>query len=320
MGSEILSKYYEGILSQLRGEVDFVNEVFRHQGLKGEGNEAAIRNLLVKFIPKKYSVGSGVVIDQDGIPSRQSDIVIYDNHNYPELLSLTSVHMYPVDLVYATIEIKTTLDSEKSKKAIENIKSVRSLNFIKDDFRKYPVDPANEIKADTVLWETNSTTPPIGIVFAYRSDTQNFQTFANWFRKKEDEDTKYWPSHIFCLDQGMIVAPGWKEKRKCLAFPYIIGDTYYTAEPDEIIKFDNKEWVERSGRHFPLSTIDKKKILIDQSKTLLNFVTMLAELLAIKNLSPKISFRKTYLPPEMTTLFVVSENEDGIMVLKETGT
>ena len=56
MGSEILSKYYEGILSQLHGEVDFVNEIFQHQGLKGEGNESAIRNLLTKFIPKNTAL------------------------------------------------------------------------------------------------------------------------------------------------------------------------------------------------------------------------------------------------------------------------
>ncbi|MFH1523624.1 MAG: DUF6602 domain-containing protein [Chloroflexota bacterium] len=306
MGNEILSKYYEGIQSQLNVEVNSINKLFHHQGLKGQGNEDAIRNLVTKFIPKKYGVGSGIVIDQHGTVSKQSDIIIFDNHNYPELLSLTPVHMYPVDLVYATIEIKTTLDSKKSREAIENIKSVRSLNYIKDEFRKYPIDPVHEIKNDTVFWENANTIPPIGIVFAYKSNTKKFRTFANWFQKNGKEDTKHWPSHVFCLDQGVIIAPGWKP-RKCFASPYTKDETFLIAKPDEIINFDNKEWVEYLGRFSPLSTINNQKILIDQSKLLLNFVTILSELLARKQISPKINFRETYLPTELVKVYEVKE-------------
>lgn len=119
--STILKQYYQGITQQLRSEVDFINSLFEHQGLKGEGNEAVLRELLIKFIPKRYGVGTGVVIDQYGKPSRQIDIIIYDTFLYPSLLSLTSVHLFPVDLVYATIEVKTTLTSQTAKEAINNI-------------------------------------------------------------------------------------------------------------------------------------------------------------------------------------------------------
>ena len=61
MSQSILEQYYKGILSQLQGEVDFINELFSHNGLKGEGNEGAIRELIKKWIPKRYSVGTGIV-------------------------------------------------------------------------------------------------------------------------------------------------------------------------------------------------------------------------------------------------------------------
>ncbi|HYT42334.1 MAG TPA: DUF6602 domain-containing protein, partial [Methylomirabilota bacterium] len=105
----IIEQYYRGISQQLHAEVNFINTLFRHQGLKGEGNEQVLRELLMKFIPKKYGVGTGVVIDRLGQQSKQCDIVIYDAFQYPSLLSLTSVHLFPVDIVYATIEVKTTL-------------------------------------------------------------------------------------------------------------------------------------------------------------------------------------------------------------------
>ncbi len=40
-------------MDQIQSEVDQINDNFYHNGLKGEGNEKQIRNLLKQFIPKK---------------------------------------------------------------------------------------------------------------------------------------------------------------------------------------------------------------------------------------------------------------------------
>lgn len=132
--SNILEQYYRGITQQLRSEVDFINSLFYHQGVKGAGNEGVLRELLTRFIPKKYGVGTGVVIDRHGNQSRQCDIVIYDNFLYPSLLSMATVHLFPVDIVYATIEVKTTLNANSAKEALINIASVKSLDIIQDSF------------------------------------------------------------------------------------------------------------------------------------------------------------------------------------------
>lgn len=87
-------QYYRGIVQQLRAEVDSINSLFKHQGIKGDGNETALRDLLIKFIPKRYGVGTGIVIDRHGNQSRQCDIIIYDKQLYPSILSLTSVHFF----------------------------------------------------------------------------------------------------------------------------------------------------------------------------------------------------------------------------------
>src|SRR2546421_11142416 len=97
----IISNYYQGILQQVRSEVDLINSLFKHQGIKGEGNETILRDLLRQFIPQKYGVGTGVIIDHNGNSSNQIDIIIYDAFLYPSLLSLTTVHLFPVDIVYA---------------------------------------------------------------------------------------------------------------------------------------------------------------------------------------------------------------------------
>jgi len=58
----------------------YVNSIFIHQGVKGEGNEHVLRELIKKFIPKRYGVGTGEVIDRNGKQSRQCDIVTYDKY------------------------------------------------------------------------------------------------------------------------------------------------------------------------------------------------------------------------------------------------
>jgi hypothetical protein len=63
---DIISQYYQGIVQQLRSEVDSINSLFQHQGVKGSGNESVLRELLTKFIPKRFGIGTGVVIDRNG--------------------------------------------------------------------------------------------------------------------------------------------------------------------------------------------------------------------------------------------------------------
>src|SRR5262245_38744602 len=96
----VLKAYYRGIAARIRGEVDFINALFRHAGVKGEGNESVLRDLLRRFLPRRYGIGTGIVIDRTGKQSRQCDIVLYERQLYPSLLALTSVHLFPVDLVY----------------------------------------------------------------------------------------------------------------------------------------------------------------------------------------------------------------------------
>jgi len=80
--TNFLVQYYQGIAQRLRSEVDIINELLDHQGLKGEGNEAILRDLIKRFIPNKFGVGTGVVIDHTGKQSKQCDIVIYTRPSF----------------------------------------------------------------------------------------------------------------------------------------------------------------------------------------------------------------------------------------------
>src|SRR5574341_12575 len=311
--NSILKQYYQGITQQLRSEVDFINSLFEHQGVKGAGNESILRGLITRFLPKRYGVGTGVVVDQHGNPSRQCDVVIYDTFPYPSLLSLTSVHLFPVDMVYATIEVKTTLNSQTAKEALENIASVKSLDFVKLDFGD------QWMSANALVLGTRKTTSPLGFVFAYNSDAQQDGTFRKWFTPNNAEATPLYPSLIGCLDIGLVgfkvegrdatgVHPEIGMKPVCMTFPVARERDSISSKDASLM--ENLEFLRVAGIPeddklfpyegvlYPVKKVGTDYVLIDQSRGLLNFLLQLNELLSHKKIHPSLSFVETYMNKE----------------------
>lgn len=286
-----LSQYYKGIIQQLRSEVDSINSLFQHQGLKGEGNETILRNMISKFIPQKYGVDTGIIIDKNGQVSRQCDIIIYDKLKYSLLLSMSTVHIFPVDIVYATIEVKTTLDSNQAKKALENIESVKKLEYINDNFNIYL---SGEGAGQHVL----KPTAPMGFVFAYNSNPMSAETFRDWFISS-DTDFSYFPAMIACLDQGIvrfrspfpeIPIDGELLKPEMKLFPLIENNKpIYLDDEDE---YDDPYFHE--GTIYPVKKWQQKNVPIDQSRVFLIFLLTLDKWLSYKILNPTIDFMKHY--------------------------
>jgi hypothetical protein len=297
--SDILSKYYKGITQQLRGEVDLINELFSHQGVKGEGNEAALRDLISRFIPRRYGIGSGVIVDHAGNHSNQCDIVIYDTFQYPSLLSLTSVHMYPVDLVYATIEVKTTLDSGKAKEARENIASVMRLKLI---------DNAYERLRSNGFGAMGKVSHPLGVVFAFNSEANQFETFKRWFMRTESDDvSEHATILVGCLDQGLIISHISPERalpNGPVIYPQSVqhqayGYPLYCQQSDGTALLQSADrqskHVTINGESYPVKSIKRKWLPIDQSRVLLHFILYLDDLLSAQWINPQISFTEHYL-------------------------
>lgn len=293
--NEVLEKYYSGILQQIRGEVDFINSLFSHQGLKGEGNESILRELLLKFIPSRYGVSSGIIVDRNGNSSRQCDIIIYDKHRYPSLLSMSHVHIFPVDIVYAAIEIKTTLNAGSAVESLENIRSVRELEVLARSWMTLEItdvlkeNPARNVPA--LAANENKPSPPVGIVFAYSSNVVNFESFKNWFLPK-DQNASGFPTLVCCLDQGIIKFLDVSPKIESIPESY----TFPVTKNGEPIVLDAKTGeCSYEGRIYPVKSVRNKYLLIDQSKILLLFLTLLSDILVAKKINPSIKFAETYL-------------------------
>ncbi|MFN2117662.1 MAG: DUF6602 domain-containing protein [Candidatus Promineifilaceae bacterium] len=100
-----------------------------HSGLKGDARELAIvRNLLGPYLPKKYSIGSGLIADASGSTSKQQDIVIYDGFSIPILQDFDQNKVFFAEQVLSVIEVKSTLSHLEIRDIISKADSVRTLN------------------------------------------------------------------------------------------------------------------------------------------------------------------------------------------------
>jgi len=59
-----------------------VRETFKHSGNKGISNENYFADFLRKYLPRKYEIGNGEIIDSYGNRSGQTDIIIV-NEDHP---------------------------------------------------------------------------------------------------------------------------------------------------------------------------------------------------------------------------------------------
>jgi hypothetical protein len=107
MGS--LERYWGGVLQRLRAEVDVFSALVEHHGERGRANELALASVLERFLPDRWAVGTGLVVDRHDVQSRQMDIVIYERSDQAALFAQATELLHPVETVIACIEVKTTV-------------------------------------------------------------------------------------------------------------------------------------------------------------------------------------------------------------------
>lgn len=93
----------------------------------GDIVENLIRNKLELFLPERYLVKKGHIIDSDGNVSNQFDIIIFDRLNTPKFFeSSDDTVYYPIESVLAIGEIKKTLYKNDIGKFTDKIEYLKT--------------------------------------------------------------------------------------------------------------------------------------------------------------------------------------------------
>lgn len=122
-----LRKYFLGLQKEMESKLTTLRETLSHPVAKGDASEAEWVQLLNDYLPQRYRVGKGFVLDYRGLASDAIDIIIYDRHYSPFLLNQNGQRYIPAESVYAVFEVRQTLDSKNVQYAAAKAASVRRL-------------------------------------------------------------------------------------------------------------------------------------------------------------------------------------------------
>ena len=180
----------ESIARKLTADYESVSSHIEHMGVRGSTREDVLRNHIKSLLPQKYYVGNGIITDSNGAQSKQQDFFIYDAFNSPTFLQTESTSIIPIESVFATIEVKSSLNKEILSQCVDNIKSVKSLELA--TLKNSPFIPSVH---NTIF----------GAVFSYTSTT-SLETLATNLSEFNKSIAHEHQINIVCvLDKGLIL-------------------------------------------------------------------------------------------------------------------
>lgn len=97
----------------------------------GPGVEDIIRDEIRTLLPSRYSVRAGVIDDRDGATAGDFDVVIFNDAWFPTVKAgateVSRRYHYPIEGVYAVIEVKQTIDFATLDHAMQKLVTCQRL-------------------------------------------------------------------------------------------------------------------------------------------------------------------------------------------------
>jgi len=124
-----LATLFDLVSKRLRIEFDYQAKILGHPGEVGTGRENVLKGILAKYIPRRYAIDSGFVIDALNGKSKQMDIVIYEANYTPVFEIVEGKRFFPCETVVVVGQVRTEIGSVgEMQQCLENIKSAKKLD------------------------------------------------------------------------------------------------------------------------------------------------------------------------------------------------
>jgi len=301
-GKGLLIRHYEGRVAYIRSRLEEIIDAFSgvHEGEKGHNNEQLLKEFLEEFLPGKYALGSGFIVDSSGGISRQCDLILYDRLFNPELFAFNSeANFYPVEVVYATVEIKTSINKAQIFDVANKIRSVKSLAYEKLSFAA-PSDRGLGF---------GTTKPPLGIMFAYNTTLRRSETILGHFRSAFSGD----PPDIWidcgCILHGGVIATAKLGQSSPLEILFLHHGYLIPTEGGGLIETQATEktarLVEINGQSYPTLSVRNKNLVVDPARNFLMFLSTMYEFLNKKSVPEVQNVLDLYMPAELKKHLVI---------------
>lgn len=289
-GTDRLTRHYAHRARQILDAFADVRALIQHEASKGQRVEREVRKFLVQFLPGIYEYTSGIVIDSSGGEcdrSKQEDVLVVDRLFNPKLFLDEEPSVYPVDIVYAGIEVKTCLDLGETQSAVANIASLKGLKFIQQ----------RVASTDKTGLRVGSTSAPIGIIFAFDSDTHVVETLLDRVSTSvRGYPRQQWPDLVCVINRGII---GFTEGDRATYGLFGALGTVPGGQIAEVMPAQPCKTCVWDGRECPVVESNGKHYVIDVGRTMVGFLTHFYRFLLDKPLLARQNLLDLYIPQLM---------------------
>jgi uncharacterized protein DUF6602 len=179
--------YYEALRRIFELESLVLTATLPHRGERGRNDEERLRAFLVKVLPRRFSVGTGfLVCSNPAVPgSRQIDTVVFDEVYNSPLHRELAAYVFPIEMVYGTIEVKGLLKPSDLVPTLRSIAEVRRLAKEKQ-YVVYGSTSVGQNQPDQLVVvpiEVREKLAPRAFIFAYDATWRTMAGFRDAFKQ-----------------------------------------------------------------------------------------------------------------------------------------
>ena len=193
------------IQSRIKSLLEVSNgfEAIDHSSTKGTLREGLLTKFFKDVIPSQLSISSGVISDASGKVSKQTDFIVFNKSVLPVIFLSEDISVVPLDAVYLTAEIKTTLTTDSLRQVSEarlalNELKPSSIGTSSEEFKIPSVILAfsNEVKKETLIDFLKNQNDLVSICII-NSYTLNKTRTGIICEEQKDDLPEYWETLRF---------------------------------------------------------------------------------------------------------------------------
>ena len=126
--------YFTSLSESIKEQSNLIAKSFNfHHLSSGQNKENLVADMLKKFLPPRFEVGSGFLVDREGGVSNESDLLIADGLNNTPFFKDSDKPIWFAESVYAVVEVKSTLSSEELDNCLKKCRHFKKMKRKFDD-------------------------------------------------------------------------------------------------------------------------------------------------------------------------------------------
>ncbi len=123
-----VTNYFQDVEYEMARKSEAIRRAFkRHHPSAGQNLEDIVGKFLQDHLPRRFGVSTGFVISHNEQFSQQADLLVVDNQNNVPLYLDVSNKLWPVEAVYALIEVKAELNKRSLQDSLKKGRAFKSL-------------------------------------------------------------------------------------------------------------------------------------------------------------------------------------------------